>query len=74
MTGDTAAKTAAEAALAAAIESEAASAMRPTAPDPYAGLLLQGTLKASFAYTTQQGLQIQLDASGRPWAVMAPPR
>ena len=48
--------------------------MRPTAPDPYAGLLLQGTLKASFAYTTQQGLQIQLDASGRPWAVMAPPR
>ena len=68
------AKTAAEAALAAAIESEAASAMRPTAPDPYAGLLLQGTLKASFAYTTQQGLQIQLDASGRPWAVMAPPR
>lgn len=66
------AKKAAGDALRAAIEDASNSAMRPTPPDPHSGLLLQGTLQASFSYTARQGLDIRLDASGLPWAVFAP--
>lgn len=68
------AKAAAQKALADAIEEETKSGMRPTPPDPYSGVLLEGTLQASFGYSVLEGLQIQLDAGGLPWAVMAPPR
>ncbi len=68
------AKKQAKAALAEAIASESKSAIRAKAPDPYSGLLLEGTLQASFGYASQTGLQIQLDASGLPWAVLAPER
>lgn len=68
------AKATAEKALAEAIAEEAKTGMRPTPPDPHSGLLLEGTLQASFGYAVKDGLQIQLDASGLPWAFMAPPR
>ncbi len=68
------AKAAAKATLTKTIEAEAQAGARPTLPDPYRGLLLQGSLQASFSYTVRQGLDIELDASGLPWAVMAPPR
>ncbi|MBV1858877.1 MAG: hypothetical protein KUG77_10725 [Nannocystaceae bacterium] len=47
---------------------------RPTAPDPYSGLILEGSLQASMGYAVKTGLQIQLDGTGRPWAILAPPR
>lgn len=68
------AKAAAKATLTDTIAAEAKAGARPTLPDPYGGLLLQGSLQASFSYTARKGLDIQLDASGLPWAVMAPPR
>lgn len=67
-------KAAAKKALADAIAEETKSGMRPTPPDPYSGVVLEGTLQASFGYAVQDGLQIQLDAGGLPWAVMVPPR
>ena len=67
-------KAAAKKALADAIAEETKSGMRPTPPDPYSGVLLEGTLQASFGYAVQDGLQIRLDAGGLPWAVMVPPR
>jgi len=68
------AKREAAAALAAAVEAELADATRPTAPDPYSGVLLQGSLQASFGYTVKQGLEINLDGSGLPWAIRTPKR
>jgi len=64
----------AEAALNAALEDVKNEGARPTAPDPYSGLVLEGTLEAGLGYAVKTGLQIKLDGSGLPWAILAPPR
>lgn len=64
----------AEAALKSAIDKAKLEGSRPVAPDPYSGLVLEGSLEAGLGYAVKTGLQIQLDGSGLPWAILAPPR
>ncbi len=68
------ARRSAQLALNAALEAVKNEGARPTAPDPYSGLLLEGSLEAGLGYAVKTGLQIELDGSGRPWAILAPPR
>ncbi len=60
--------------LRAAIAKEREQTMRPNAPDPYVGVLLEGSLSAGLGYATEAGLQIDLDSSGVPWAIRVPQR
>lgn len=64
----------AEAALNAAIDNTKLEGSRPVAPNPYSGLVLEGSLEAGLGYAVKTGLQIELDGSGLPWAILAPPR
>ncbi len=48
--------------------------LRPAPPDPYAGLVLEGSMKAGFGYEIASGLRIELDGAGLPWGILAPPR
>ncbi len=60
--------------LEAAITKEREDTVRPNAPDPYVGVLLEGTLSAGLGYATKAGLQIDLDSSGVAWAIRVPKR
>lgn len=62
------------AALTAAVQEAKDDGSRPTAPDPYSGLVLEGSLEAGLGYAVKTGLEIKLDAAGLPWAILAPPR
>lgn len=64
----------AAAALSAAVQEAKEDGTRPTAPDPYSGLVLEGSLEAGLGYAVATGLEIKLDAAGLPWAILAPPR
>ncbi len=64
----------AEVALRAAIQEAMDEGSRPTAPDPYSGLILEGSLQAGLGYAVKTGLEIKLDAAGLPWAILSPPR
>ncbi len=64
----------AQAALQTALDRATKQSPRPTAPDPYSGLLLEGTFKTGLGYATEPGLEINFDSSGLPWAILAPPR
>lgn len=64
----------AKAALELAVAEAAKNSPRATAPDPYAGLVFEGALQAGLGYAVDSGLQIELDGSGLPWAILAPPR
>lgn len=55
-----------------ALEAERAKKIRAPTPDPHSGLVLEGALQLSLGYATQEGLQIELDASGRPWGILTP--
>ena len=62
----------AKAALDAAIEAAKKDGARPAAPDPYSGLVLEGSFNAGLGYAIKTGLKIEMDGSGRPWAILAP--
>lgn len=61
-------------ALNAAVQAAKDDGSRPTAPDPYSGLVLEGSLEAGLGYAVKTGLEIKLDAAGLPWAILSPPR
>ncbi len=63
----------AQAALKAALDEAKRDGPRPTAPDPYSGLVLEGAFSTGLGYA-EDGLAINFDGSGLPWAILAPPR
>lgn len=69
--GEPARRTAA-AALKVAVADEAKKSVRPTGPDPYATVILDGSFHANVGYALEAGLQLDVDVSGRPWAILAP--
>ena len=66
------AQKAADAALKAAVDEAAAKATAVAPPNPYAGVLLEGTLQAGLGYAVKTGLQIELDSQGVAWAILVP--
>ncbi len=63
----------AQTALKTALEKAQEEGPRPNAPDPYSGLVLEGAFSAGLGYA-EDGLAIDFDGSGLPWAILAPPR
>lgn len=64
----------ARAALHTAIDEAAKESTRASPPDPYSGVLMEGTLQAGLGYAVKTGLQIQFDSQGVAWAILAPER
>lgn len=47
---------------------------RPRPPDPYANVVLEGSLQLGLGYAVDDGLQIALDSYGAPWGMLTPER